>query len=277
MKVAKVIKACHSRVGDGSEFLWDCYPTALSLGLYDKNTKPLGSVTYNYQTGKVYELIVELDENTGFRWINPKFLSAYNIECELKNVNPTEAWDNVTWIDVDKSAIMALLVSRYYNETIDVSKYQPTESVETDTTSDVPSSVVYNTKIVVKHEFEVKSQSMVDAIHQAKRFVSIMKPPVASPDNVTWNDSIITSEIVERRYEFPESESSTESQHTIQYTVYLLVSHDVDVIDDDMANAIVLAKNFVDTIRPGSSWPTGLVWIDSYVTSETVERKNTNV
>lgn len=274
MKVAKVFKACHSRVGDCSEFLWSCYPTALSLGLYDKDTNSLGSVTYNYKSGKVYEVTVEIDENTGFRWINPKFVQAYNDECKTKNVDATEAWDGVKWIDVDKQVIINLLVARYNKEYIDVSKYQ--HFAESESTSEVTSSVVHKITIVEKHEFEVKAQTMVDSIDRAKQFISAMSPPVSISNSVTLNGSTIISESVERRYNFPESES-TEDQQTTRYMVNLLVSYEVDVSDNDMTSAVVLAKNFVDTIRPAFSWPAGVVWLDSYVTSETVERKTSNV
>jgi hypothetical protein len=286
MKVAKVIKACKSRVGDGSEYLWECYTSALSLGLYNHKVSPIGSVTYNYQTGKVYELSVEIDENTGFRWINPKFVQAYNDECGTRNIDPTEAWDGVKWIDVDETAIMSLLKSAYYGETIDVNKYSSVGN------SPVSISATYVVTLIAKHEFEIKARSMVAAIDLAKNFVNTLSPTKTSytpTDTLIWSDVFICSEIVQRQYEaldfpvintrneqFTLPSEPTADQPIIQYNVSLLLNYTFDVTVDTMENATEQAKTFINLIRPSTTWGNDVVWVDSYITSETVERKIEN-
>jgi hypothetical protein len=232
MKLLKILKACKLRIGEGSEFLWKCYPDAYCVDFYSKNKKPMGSVTYNTNTSKVYEVIVESnvyeDNSIPYRWIDPEFRTAYNEECKKRGVDPNVAWDDVKFVDVTSTKDIKNILKNVF----DGGKvtYSSTDTVEEDeveqpnaNTKDAPDietcncdgcsgcksnnkietnteqeneTMKYTVNILMNHEFEVEASSMEDATQKAIYFTENLKPTTQFDRAVIWNDAFVHAKSV---------------------------------------------------------------------------------
>lgn len=92
------------RITESDKFLWMCYgPNAYCMhswnGDHDGHSV---DVVFDTVTQTVYELnACDYKRNLAYRWINPSYREAFNKEAITKNSSPDEAWDGVTYINLD--------------------------------------------------------------------------------------------------------------------------------------------------------------------------------
>ena len=103
MNLSEVNEALDHRITGGSEYLWSCYPDARYLDFESEYAHV--SVIYSTQTQEVYSAEVSLkdyaDSGRPYRWLNPNFKDALYAESKSRNVDATEAWDGIKWIDLE--------------------------------------------------------------------------------------------------------------------------------------------------------------------------------
>lgn len=90
----------HAIVG-GSEYGWQCWPHARWLDYESEYAH--GSVVFSTATGILYEATVtpKDDANVAYRWVNPVWRTAMELEAERRGVDPSKAWDDVQWVDCE--------------------------------------------------------------------------------------------------------------------------------------------------------------------------------
>jgi hypothetical protein len=121
MKLQKVLKLVNYSLGEGNTYLWNCYPDARIQDMLNHKGDQIGSVIFNTKTQQVYEIGLHYPGYTtviAFRWISQKFIQAYIDDCNVRNVPSDVAWDDVYWLDTDKTGILEML-GRIYGDTND--------------------------------------------------------------------------------------------------------------------------------------------------------------
>lgn len=99
MQLHQVTKALQFRITGGSEYLWNCYPDGRYLDFTSEFAT--ASVIFNPNNHNIYEATVEPKDNRPYRWINPHYRTAVELEATSRGVDKNEAWDDVMWIDLE--------------------------------------------------------------------------------------------------------------------------------------------------------------------------------
>lgn len=92
------------RIAEGSDFGWTCYgPNAYTLTSWngDQNGWSVNMV-FDTQTQTVYEVdSCDYVNKRAYRLINPDFKQANAKEAESRGCVPQEAWDDVSYVDLE--------------------------------------------------------------------------------------------------------------------------------------------------------------------------------
>lgn len=108
MHLSQVNEITDHKINEGSEYGWNCYPSARYLS-YESEFAYV-SVLYSTKTQQIYEADVSIkavnwfDEDKDmrpYRWLNPAFKDAMIAEAKKRNVKWKKAWDDVKWIDLE--------------------------------------------------------------------------------------------------------------------------------------------------------------------------------
>jgi hypothetical protein len=94
------------RITDGSEFQWRCYgPNAYILDSWNGENGEGGysfSIVFDRATQTVFEVsICDYTRNHAYRMINSDYHDKYWEEAEEKNVNQSEAYEGVDYVDLE--------------------------------------------------------------------------------------------------------------------------------------------------------------------------------
>jgi hypothetical protein len=92
------------RITDGSGYQWQCYgDEAYSLDSWDGDHKGKSfCVIFDKQTNQVYELQAhDFKNQRAYRWVNPEYIDAMTAEATRRNVNHTEAWEDVNYVSLE--------------------------------------------------------------------------------------------------------------------------------------------------------------------------------
>lgn len=116
MKLLDVIMAAGGRVSGGDPYMWQCFGNdAQFMEFRDTDGNGCSHCVFDTKTYEVYEIHCEVPLTTNeaespeqvFHWINPLFQKAYLNECEMRNINPDIAWDDVRYTPVtDEETIL---------------------------------------------------------------------------------------------------------------------------------------------------------------------------
>jgi hypothetical protein len=89
------------RVTDSSEYLWQCFgDNAQTLG--SNGSGYTINITFDCQNQTVYEMEAhDYVNDRAYRLINPAYLEAHRKEAKQLNVNMSQAWDDVNFVDLD--------------------------------------------------------------------------------------------------------------------------------------------------------------------------------
>ena len=125
------------KITEGSDYGWQCYgPNAYRLDSWNNIHGKGGysfSIVFSTKSQKVYEVSVyDYTNDRAYRMINPKFQKKHDAEAVTRNVDPNEAWDDVSYIDlsVDDDFIQKCLAIR------DGDEYDTRVQVEVDFSDD---------------------------------------------------------------------------------------------------------------------------------------------
>lgn len=92
------------RITEGSEFLWQSFgPNAHSLDCWngDYNGFSIG-IVFDTKNTTVYKFEAhDYSKENSYRWIHPDYRESYKNESKNKNIDITEAYDDVKFIDID--------------------------------------------------------------------------------------------------------------------------------------------------------------------------------
>ena len=107
MQLSEVNNTFEHKITGGGTYGWSCYGFDTWSIEYSSNYAH-GCVVFNVGTGKVCEVSVSpnLDELLGqavkpYRYIDPEYQDAYKQEAINRGIDPSEAWDDVKWIDLE--------------------------------------------------------------------------------------------------------------------------------------------------------------------------------
>ena len=107
MYLSDLNEAFDHRISGGDEYLWHCYPNGRFLE-YQSDYAWVSAI-FNTETQEVYEVTVSIDTSTWepdvrpYRWLNPEFKDAHDAEAKERNIDPSVAWDDVKWIDLESA------------------------------------------------------------------------------------------------------------------------------------------------------------------------------
>lgn len=101
MHLRKVNEALEHKITGGSEFQWNCWDNARYLD-YESDYAH-ASVIFNTQTQEVYiaEVNDKANEYKLYRWVNPVHKQLYWDEAKERNIDPNQAWDQISWYDLE--------------------------------------------------------------------------------------------------------------------------------------------------------------------------------
>jgi len=108
MKLAQINEAMSHRITGGSDYGWQCFPDARFLD-YESDYAHV-SILYSTVDQTVYQADASIkreawpnDEryDKPYRWTNPEFKNVYLNEAKERNVDPTQAWDDVKWVELE--------------------------------------------------------------------------------------------------------------------------------------------------------------------------------
>lgn len=107
MYLSELNETFDHRISSGDEYLWNCYPNGRFLEY--KSDYAYVSAIFNTETQEVYEVTVSVDTSTWepdvrpYRWLDPEFKNAHDAEAKERNIDPSVAWDDVKWIDLESA------------------------------------------------------------------------------------------------------------------------------------------------------------------------------
>lgn len=105
MKLNQTNFAFDHKITGGSEYTWTCWDDARYLD-YESEYAHV-SVVYSTITQTVYqaEVSVKVDawqkDIRPYRWLNPLSKDAYIAEATKRGIDPNQAWDNISWTDLE--------------------------------------------------------------------------------------------------------------------------------------------------------------------------------
>jgi hypothetical protein len=103
------------KITDGGEYRWSCYEPDSRIMEFGSDQFECSSV-FDSISLRVFEITgngaaFSLTTQCPWRWIDPEYEHAFLTECRIKNFNPTRAWDDINYIDVDKDELFRILDS----------------------------------------------------------------------------------------------------------------------------------------------------------------------
>ena len=118
------------RITEGSEYGWSCDgPNAYTLdswnGVHGKGGFSF-SIVFSTKSQKVYEVSVcDYTNDRAYRMINPKCQEKHRKEALVRDVNLNEAWDEVTWVDLEivedfMEKAQAIRAGETYEDTVSI-------------------------------------------------------------------------------------------------------------------------------------------------------------
>ena len=105
MYISDLNETFDHKISGGDNYLWNCWPNARFIEY--KSDYAYVSAVFNTVTQEVYEVNISTDDNTWtpnispYRWLNPDFKDEYLAEAKSRKVDPTVAWDDTKWCDLE--------------------------------------------------------------------------------------------------------------------------------------------------------------------------------
>lgn len=102
MQLKSWLETTGYRITEGNDYYWDCYENCYSISYWDDPSTFSTTVTYNRKTQEIYEIeTYDYSKNNFYRWFNESYREAYFKAAEQRNIDPTEAFDDEKFIDLE--------------------------------------------------------------------------------------------------------------------------------------------------------------------------------
>ena len=195
MKFNNVINSAGSRISGGDQYGWVCYgPNSQFLDFQDTGGQSYASCVYDRLTQEVYEISVEVPKQEFvYRWINPNFRIEYYKECKERNIDPNNAWDDVSFTHVDTEE----LILEYLEDIGNLDYSNITFKQENNMSQDR-----FKVDLDIRFVFDVEASSMDEALKKAHEWQETMKVNWGKNEDVTWMDHEVVKETVSRELSF---------------------------------------------------------------------------
>lgn len=127
MQLRNILTLFNEQNNAATRYGWPCWPDAYMLD-FQSNALEV-SVVYNINTGLVYE--VNASEKPEcvrcFRYRDPAWITAQEVEAACRAVDNSVAYDNVHWNDIDNASTMLDMITQ-----LNTGKWAPSAIVDDD-------------------------------------------------------------------------------------------------------------------------------------------------
>lgn len=102
MHLKQINESFDHTIVEGSEYQWNCFGKNARFLDYE-NDYARATVVFDTKNQYIYEASVNSKESdeTIYRYLSPDFKEKYLRECEVKDVDPAIAFDDVRFIDLE--------------------------------------------------------------------------------------------------------------------------------------------------------------------------------
>jgi hypothetical protein len=127
-----------------------------------------------------------------FQWIHSDYKDFY---CKELGEDWNIAWDEVTYTNVLTEELMLEYIGDIVN--LDYDNLPVIDSKEYFSTNKATMKQ-YTVKLDVRYTFDVNANSLEEAVAKANHFQQTMKPSWGEGSEISWMDTEVVKEIVER-------------------------------------------------------------------------------
>lgn len=193
MNLKSVLDAIGHKFTTGDDWGFKTFGNTSHIMFRDQNDKPCGHCIYDNATNTVVYLGAEVPEQPlAFQWIHRNYKNSY---CEELGDDWNVAWDEVTYTNVDTEELMLEYITDIVN--IDYDNLPVIDSKEYFSTNKATMKQ-YTVKLDVRYTFDVEAISIEEALGKATHFQQTMKHSWGDGPEVSWIDTEVVKEIVER-------------------------------------------------------------------------------
>ena len=91
------------RITEGGKFMWSCYGPNTYVIDSDNEDHSTVSVIFDTETQQIYQLEAhDYDNRRAYRWSHPFYDDLRLAEAAQRNVNDSQAWDEVNFIELSE-------------------------------------------------------------------------------------------------------------------------------------------------------------------------------
>lgn len=196
MNVKSVLEVIGHKFTTGDDWGFKTFSDSSHITFKDQNDQPCGHCIYDNDTNEVVYLSAEVPgQPLAFQWIHSEYKDFY---CKELGEDWNIAWDEVTYTNVLTEELMLEYIEDIVNldytnlPVIDFKEYFSTNQTNEDTMKQ------YTVKLDVRYTFDVEANSIDEAVAKANHFQQTMKHGWGDVPEVSWLDTEVVKEIVER-------------------------------------------------------------------------------
>jgi hypothetical protein len=196
MNLKSVLEVISHKFTTGDDWGFKTFSDSSYIAFKDQNDQPCGHCVYNNDTNNVVYLSAEVPEQPlAFQWIHPEYKDFY---CKELGKDWNIAWDDVTYTNVLTEELMLEYIENIIN--LDYNNLPIIDSHEYFLTNEATDTTMkqYTVKLDVRYIFDVGANSFEEAVAKANHFQQTMKPSWGEGSEVSWMDTEVVKEIVER-------------------------------------------------------------------------------
>lgn len=196
MNLKSVLKIIDHKFTTGDDWGIKTFNDTSHITFKDQNGRGCGHCIYRNNTNEVVYLSAEVPgQPLAFQWIHSEYKDFY---CKELGEDWNIAWDEVTYTNVLTEELMLEYITGIVNldydnlPVIDFKEYFSTNQTNEATMKQ------YTVKLDVRYTFDVEANSFEEAVAKANHFQQTMKPSWGEGSEVSWMDTEVVKEIVER-------------------------------------------------------------------------------
>jgi hypothetical protein len=196
MNLKSVLEVIGHKFTTGDDWGFKTFSDSSHITFKDQNDRPCGHCIYDNDTNNVVYLSAEVPgQPLAFQWIHSEYKDFY---CRELGEDWNIAWDDVTYTNVLTEELMLEYIEDIVN--LDYNNLPVIDSYEYFSTTKPTNTIMkqYTVKLDVRYTFDVEADSIEEALEKATRFQQTMKHGWGDVPEVSWMDTEVVKEIVER-------------------------------------------------------------------------------
>ena len=194
MNLKSVLEVIGHKFTTGDDWGFKTFSDSSHITFKDQNDRPCGHCIYDNDTNEVLYLGSEVPgEPLAFQWIHAEYKDFY---CKELGEDWNIAWDEVTYTNVLTEELMLEYIEDIVN--LDYDNLPVIDSKEYFSTNKATMKQ-YTVKLDVRYTFDVEANSLEEAVAKANHFQQTMKPGWGEGSEISWMDTEVVKEIVERQ------------------------------------------------------------------------------